>query len=53
MFTMLLPMRMVERSLSYCSDREQARAALRSPFSARAFRRVLFREEKAVSVAEK
>ena len=53
MLTMLLPMRMEVSILSYCSDREQAKVALLSPFSARTRRRVRFREEKAVSVAEK
>jgi len=51
--TMLLPIRMVEMSLSYCSESLQARTAFRLPFSARVFSLVRFREEKAVSVAEK
>ena len=53
MFTMLLPMRMVESSLSYCSDMASTRAAEGSPSSARLFRRIWFREENAVSEAEK
>ena len=40
MFTMLLPMRMVESSLSYFSDKASTRAAEPSPSSARLFRRI-------------
>ena len=53
MFTMLLPMRMEERSLSYFSAIARTRAAEVSPSSARLFRRIWFREENAVSEAEK
>ena len=52
-FTMLLPMRMEERSLSYFSAIASTRAAEVSPSSARLFRRIWFREENAVSEAEK
>ena len=52
-FTMLLPMRMEERSLSYFSAIARTRAAEVSPSSARLFRRIWFREENAVSEAEK
>ena len=51
--TILLPMRMVESSLSYFSDIASTRAAAESPSSARLFRRIWFREENAVSEAEK
>ena len=40
MFTILLPMRMVESSLSYCSAMFSTRAAEESPSSARLFRRI-------------
>ena len=40
MFTMLLPMRIVESSLSYFSDMASTRAAEASPSSARLFRRI-------------
>ena len=53
MLTILLPMRMVESSLSYFSDIASTRAAAKSPSSARLFRRIWFREENAVSEAEK
>ena len=53
MLTILLPMRMVESSLSYFSDIASTRAADVSPSSARLFRRIWFREENAVSEAEK
>ena len=53
MFTMLLPMRMVESSLSYFSAMASTRAAEASPSSARLFSRIWFREENAVSDAEK
>ena len=53
MLTMLLPMRMVERSLSYSSASARVLAARRLPLSARVRRRMRFREVKAVSVAEK
>ena len=53
MLTILLPMRMVESSLSYFSDMASTRAAAVSPSSARLFRRIWFREENAVSEAEK
>jgi len=53
MLTILLPMRMVESSLSYFSDIASTRAAAESPSSARLFRRIWFREENAVSEAEK
>ena len=53
MLTILLPMRMVESSLSYFSDMASTRAADVSPSSARLFRRIWFREENAVSEAEK
>ena len=52
-FTILLPVRMVEISLSYFSSKESAKSAFLFPFSERAFSRVLLREEKAVSVALK
>ena len=52
-FTMLLPMRMEERSLSYFSAIASTRAAEASPSSARLFSRIWFREENAVSDAEK
>ena len=44
---------MVESSLSYFSDMASTRAADVSPSSARLFRRIWFREENAVSEAEK
>ena len=53
MFTMLLPMRMVESSLSCFSAMASTRAAEASPSSARLFSRIWFREENAVSDAEK
>ena len=53
MLTILLPMRMVESSLSYFSDMASTLAADVSPSSARLFRRIWFREENAVSEAEK
>ena len=53
MFTMLLPIRMEVIILSYLSESSRARMAFLSPFSASTFSRVLFSEEKAVSVAEK
>ena len=53
MFTMLLPMRIVESNLSYFSAMASTRAAEASPSSARLFRRIWFREENAVSDAEK
>ena len=40
MLTILLPMRMVESSLSYCSDMASTRAAALSPSSARLFKRI-------------
>ena len=52
MFTILFPMRMVDNSLSYPSAKIRVFSAFLLPFSAKAFRRVLFRQEKAVSVAE-
>ena len=51
--TMLLPMRIVESSRSYCPKSLHARAALALPFSARVLSRVVLAEENAVSVAEK
>lgn len=53
MLTMLLPMRMVDSSLSYSSASARVLAARRLPLSARVFRRMRFREVNAVSVAEK
>ena len=53
MFTTLLPMRMVESIRSYSSAMESVRAARVSPASALLRRRILFRLENAVSVAEK
>ena len=53
MFTTLLPTRMLLSSWSYFSARLSASAALLLPFSAMVRSRVRFREEKAVSVAEK
>ena len=52
MLTMLLPMRMVDSSRSYCSSSFSASAALPLPFSASVRSRVVLAEEKAVSVAE-
>ncbi len=52
-FTILLPIRIVESSLSYCSASACMRAAEASPSSARLFTRIMLREEKAVSDAEK
>ena len=51
--TMLLPIRMVEISLSSSSDSLSASAARLFPLSANTFSRVLFRDENAVSVALK
>ena len=53
MLTMLLPTRMVESRRSKSSASARADAARRLPSSALFRRRILFREEKAVSVAEK
>ena len=53
MFTMLLPMRMVDSSLSYSSASSRVLTARRLPLSARFFRRMRLSEVKAVSVAEK
>ena len=53
MLTMLLPMRMVDSSRSYCSKSFRASAAFLLPFSASVRKRVVLAEEKAVSVAEK
>ena len=53
MFTILLPMRMVEIRRSYWPWRCRASSARRSPCSARVLILAVLREEKAVSVAEK
>ena len=53
LLTMLFPIRMVDRSLSYWSAISRVLAARASPSSARLFSRIRFREVKAVSVAEK
>ena len=53
MFTMLLPIRTVEISLSYCSSSLQTSAAFLLPFSASVFSFVVFMAANAVSVAEK
>ena len=53
MLTMLFPMRMVESIRSYSLAMESVRAARVSPASALLRRRILFRLENAVSVAEK
>ena len=53
LLTMLLPMRRVESSRSKSAARARVRAARLSPSSARVFRRMRFRDVKAVSVAEK
>ena len=53
MLTMLLPIRMVDSSLSYCSASSSVFAALASPLSALFFMRMRFRDVNAVSVAEK
>ena len=53
MFTMLLPMRIVERSRSYFSASVRASAALLLPSSAIDLSLVLLHVENAVSVAEK
>ena len=53
MFTILLPIKMVERRLSKFSSKSKTSLAFLSPFSARFLTRMRFREEKAVSVAEK
>ena len=52
-FTMLLPIRIVEINLLYCSSSLQTSAAFLLPFSASVFSFVVFMAEKAVSVAEK
>ena len=51
--TMLLPMRMVESSTSYCSDRRRAAAARLLPDCAWLFSRMRFKLENAVSDEEK
>jgi hypothetical protein len=51
--TILFPMRTVDSSLSYFSDRASVLAALLLPFSDRVLSLVLLSDEKAVSVAEK
>ena len=53
MFTILFPINIVDINLSYLSDNSIARFAFLSPFSAIALSFVLFKDEKAVSVAEK
>ena len=53
MFTMLLPMRMLESSSSYRSAVFNVLSAFLLPWSAKLFSRVLFSEENDVSVAEK
>ena len=53
LLTMLLPMRMVDSSLSNSSARARVLAARRLPLSALFFRRMRLREVNAVSVAEK
>ena len=50
---MVSPTRMVEKSLSCCCAMASTRAAAASPSSARLLSRISFREEKAVSTAEK
>ena len=53
MLTILFPMRMVDKSLSYLSQRCSESTARRLPFSAIVRSLVRLRDEKAVSVAEK
>ena len=53
MFTILLPIRMVDSNLSYWSESRRTNAARLSPFSARLLTRMRLREENAVSVEEK
>ena len=52
-FTILFPMRIVERRRSYLSSSFSASFAFLLPFSARVLSLVLLKEENAVSVAEK
>ena len=51
--TMLLPMRMVDSSRSYCPSSFRLSAAFLLPYAASVRRRVVLAEENAVSVAEK
>ena len=53
MLTMLLPIRIVESSVSYFSDSLRTFVAFLLPFSARFFTLILLKVENAVSVAEK
>ena len=53
MFTILLPMRMVESSLSYFSAIASTRAAEASPSSARLFVRIWFRKKCGLQRREK
>ena len=52
-FTILFPIRIVDKRLSYFSSNSSTRAARLFPLSAIFFMRIRFRDKKAVSVAEK
>ena len=52
-FTILFPIRIVDKRLSYFSSSSSTRAARLFPLSAIFFMRIRFRDKKAVSVAEK